>query len=173
MSKRSIIYSVLVFVVYLMLQVLLFDNMVLFGTAFCFIYIGFILLLPLEVSTVLLITIGFFTGLSIDVFYNSLGVNAASATLVAYLRPYWLSTITPSGGYEDVHIPSLKVMGFSWFITYALPLIFLHHITLFIIEAGAMYHFGLIFKKTFFSSLFTFTILVIGQNLFYSKDRLS
>lgn len=173
MNKRSIIYSVLVFVVYLMLQVLLFDNMVLFGTAFCFIYIGFILLLPLEVSTVLLIAIGFFTGLSIDVFYNSLGVNAASATLVAYLRPYWLATITPSAGYEDVQTPSLKVMGFGWFITYALPLIFLHHITLFFIEAGAMYHFGLIFKKTFFSSLFTFTILVIGQNLFYSKDRLS
>ena len=156
-----------------MIQIFLFDNMVLFGTAFCFIYIGFILLLPLEISTVLLIVIGFITGLSIDIFYNSLGVNAASATLIAYLRPYWLSTITPSGDYEDVRIPLLRVMGFNWFITYALPLIFLHHIALFFIEAGEMYHFWLILKKTFFSSLFTFTILVIGQNLFYSRDRLS
>jgi hypothetical protein len=147
--------------------------MVLFGTAFCFIYVGFILLLPLEVSTVFLIVIGFFTGLSIDVFYNSLGVNAASATLIAYFRPFWLSTITPSAGYEDVRIPSLKVMGFSWFITYALPLIFLHHFTLFFIEAGEMYHLGLILKKTFFSTLFTFLILMIGQNLFYNRDRLS
>jgi hypothetical protein len=156
-----------------MLQVFLFDNMVLFGTAFCFIYIGFILLIPLEVSTVILIVIGFFTGLSLDVFYNSLGINAASATLVAYLRPYWLSIITPTGGYEDVRIPSLKTMGFSWFVIYALPLIFLHHISLFFIEAGEMSHFGLILKKSFFSSLFTFAILVIGQNLFYGKDRLS
>jgi hypothetical protein len=155
-----------------MSQVFLFDNMVLFGTAFCFIYIGFILLLPLDISKVLLIVIGFFTGLSIDIFYNSLGLNAASATLIAYFRPIWLSTITPSGGYEDVNIPSMKALGFSWFITYALPLIFVHHFSLFLIEAGGMYHFGLILKKTFFSSIFTFTILAITQNLFYNRDRM-
>jgi len=173
MNKQGIIYNVIIFVVYLMLQVFLFDNLVMFGTAFCFIYIGFILLLPLEISKVLLITVGFFTGLSIDVFYNSLGVNAASATLIAYLRPFWLSAITPSGGYEDARLPSLKTFGFSWFITYALPLIILHHFSLFLIEAGSMYHFGLLLKKTFFSSIFTFAILVIGQNLFYNRDRLS
>ena len=156
-----------------MLQVLLFDNMVLFGTAFCSIYIGFILLLPFEISTVILLVLGFLTGFSIDIFYNSLGVNAASATLIAYFRPFWLSTITPSAGYEDVRIPALKVMGFGWFITYALPLIFLHHLSLFFIEAGELYHFWLIIKKTFFSSLFTFGMLVIGQNLFYNRDRLT
>lgn len=173
MSRQSILYYVFIFVIYLMLQVFLFDNMVLFGTAFCFIYIGFILFLPLEISKVYLIGLGFLTGLSIDVFYNSLGVNAASATLIAYIRPFWLSSITPSGGYEDVHVPTLKEMGFSWFITYVLPLIILHHLSLFLIEAGDMFHFMLILKKTFFSSLFTFIILVLGQNLFYNRDRLS
>jgi hypothetical protein len=173
MSKQSILNYFVVFVVYLMLQVFLFDNMVLFGTAFCFIYIGFILFLPLEISKVFLIGLGFLAGLSVDIFYNSLGVNAASATLVAYLRPFWLSTITPSGGYEDVRVPVLKEMGFTWIITYALPLIFLHHLSLFIIEAGEMFHFGLVLKKTFFSCLFTFIILVIGQNLFYNRDRYS
>jgi hypothetical protein len=172
MNRQSLLYNIVILVVYLMLQVFLFDNMVLFGTAFCFIYIGFILLLPLEISTVTLIMFGFFTGLSIDVFYNSLGVNAASATLIAYLRPYWLSTITPSGGYEDVRLPTLKIMGLPWFITYALPLIILHHFTLFIIEAGDLYHFGIIIKKTFLSSLFTFVILLVAQSLFYNRNRL-
>ena len=172
MNRQSIIYNIFVFVVYIMLQVFLFDNMVMFGTAFCFIYIGFILLLPFEVSKVLLVVFGFITGFSIDIFYNSLGVNAASATLIAYLRPFWISTITPSMGYEDVRLPTLKVMGFGWFITYALPLIFLHHLSLFFIEAGELYHFWLIIKKTIFSSLFTYTMLVIGQNLFYHRDRL-
>ena len=155
-----------------MLQVFLFDNMVLFGTAFCFIYIGFILLLPFEISRVMLILFGFITGFTIDIFYSSLGVNAASATLIAYLRPYWLTAITPSAGYEDVHQPAMRTMGFSWFITYALPLIFLHHLSLFFIEAGEMYHFWLIVKKTLFSTIFTFTMLVIGQNLFYNRERM-
>ena len=173
MSRQSIIYNIFIFAIYVMLQVFLFDNMVLFGTAFCFVYTGFILLLPLEISTVALISLGFITGFSIDIFYNSLGINAASATLIAYLRPFWLSTITPGGGYEDVRLPSMKSLGFSWFITYALPLIILHHISLFMIEAGGFIHFWLILKKTFFSSLYTFAILVIGQSLFYNRDRLS
>lgn len=173
MSKQSILYYLFVFIVYVLLQVFLFDNMVILGTAFCFIYIGFILFLPIEISKVLLIASGFLAGFTVDVFYNSLGVNAASATLIAYLRPFWLSAITPSGGYEDIRIPALKTMGFSWFLTYALPLIFLHHFALFIIEAGELFHLGFILKKTIFSTIFTFTILVIGQNLFFSKDRLS
>lgn len=173
MSRQSILYHLFIFAIYVMLQVFLFDNMVLFGTAFCFVYTGFILLLPLEISTVALIGLGFITGFSIDIFYNSLGINAASTTLIAFTRPYWLSTITPGGGYEDVRLPSLKSLGFSWFITYALPLIMLHHFSLFIIEAGGFFHFWLIFKKAFFSSLYTFAILVIGQNLFYNRDRLS
>lgn len=171
MNRRNIIYNILIFAIYLLLQVMLFDNMVLFGSVFCFMYIGFILLLPLEFSAVGLVVVGFVSGLAIDVFYNSLGVNTAASLFIAYLRPYWLSAITPRGGYDEVQIPGLKMLGFSWFITYALPLIFLHHISLFLIEAGDLINFWFILKKSIFSSLFTLLILVIGQYLFYNRKH--
>ncbi len=171
MSRGNILYNLFIFLVYLLLQVFLFDNMVLFGTAFCFIYIGFILLLPLQTSPIVLILTAFGSGLVVDLFYNIPGVNAAASVLIAFIRPFWLSMITPRGGYEDVDVPSLKIFGFSWFLTYALPLIFIHHLALFIIEAGELLNFWFVIKKSIFSSLYTFTILTIGQYIFGKKMR--
>lgn len=169
MNRRSIPYHAIVFLAYLLLQVMLFDNMVLYGKVFCFIYIGFLLLIPFEISPVLLIITGFFTGFSIDLFSNSLGLNASVSVLVAFLRPYWLSLITPRGGYEEVSEPSVLNLGFVWFLTYALPLIFLHHFALFVIDAGGFIDVLYLLNKTIFSSLYTFILLVTGQYLLYNR----
>lgn len=171
MNKRTIPYQVIVFLVYLSLQVFLFDNMVLFRSAFCFVYVGFILLLPLQMSSTLLISVSFLAGLIVDMFYSTPGINASASVLIGFLRPYWLGLITPRGGYEEIDIPRLKVLGFSWFITYALPLIFIHHLTLFIVEAGDLFNFWFVINKTFLSTIYTTSILVIGQYMFYAKVR--
>jgi hypothetical protein len=145
--------------------------MVLFRTAFCFIYIGFILLLPLQMSPISLIAVAFLSGLVVDMFYNTPGINASASVLIGFIRPYWLSLITPRGGYEDVDIPRLKTLGFSWFITYTAPLIFIHHLTLFIVEAGDLINFWFVLSKTVFSTIYTTSILVIGQYMFYARIR--
>ncbi len=171
MNKRNIIYQLFIFFIYLFLQVLLFDNMVLFRTAFCFIYIGFILLLPLQISPIILILIAFLSGMAVDMFYSTPGINASASVFIAFLRPYWLSMITPRGGYEDVDIPRLKTLGFSWFTTYVLPLIFIQHLFLFIVEAGDLINFWFVINKTIFSTVYTYSILVIGQYMFYARVR--
>jgi len=171
MNKRNIIYQLLVFIVYLFLQVFLFENMVLFRTAFCFIYIGFIILLPLQLSPIILIVVAFLSGLVVDMFYSTPGINASAGVFIGFLRPYWLSMITPRGGYEDVNIPRLKTLGFSWFTKYALPLILVHHFFLFIVEAGDLINFWFVINKTIFSTVYTYSILVIGQYMFYARVR--
>jgi hypothetical protein len=171
MNKRTVPYQVIVFLVYLSLQVFLFDNMVLFRTAFCFVYVGFILLLPLQISTTLLITVSFLAGLIVDMFYSTPGINASASVLIAFLRPYWLGLITPRGGYEEIDIPRLKTLGFSWFITYSIPLIFIHHLSLFIVEAGDLFNFWFVINKTILSTIYTTGILVIGQYMFYARVR--
>jgi hypothetical protein len=171
MNKRAVPYQVIVFLVYLSLQVFLFDNMVLFRSAFCFVYLGFILLLPLQISHTLLIAVSFLAGLVVDMFYSTPGINASATVLTGFLRPYWLGLITPRGGYEEIDIPRLKSLGFSWFITFAAPLIFIHHLSLFIVEAGDLFNFWFVLNKTFFSTIYTTGILVIGQYMFYARVR--
>jgi len=171
MNKRSIPYHFLIFLTYLLIQVFFFDNMILFRTAFCFVYIGFLLLLPLQVSSITLIVVAFFSGLLVDIFYNTPGINASSSVFIGFIRPFWLSLITPRGGYEDVDIPRLKTLGFSWFITYSAPLIFIHHLTLFIVEAGDLINFWFVINKTIFSTIYTTGILVLSQYMFYARVR--
>lgn len=154
-------------------QILFAQNIVLYNKAFSFIYLGFILLLPLGLSRNNLLIIGFLTGLAIDVFYNSLGTHMAATTFVAFLRPLWINAITPRGGYENVENPSVKDISLSWFLAYALPLCLVHVLLLFFIEAGGLGMFFSVIFKALMSTFLTVFMLILLQYLFYSKGRYS
>lgn len=169
MSSRIYISTIVSFFLYVLFQVLLLKNFILFDTAFCFVYVAFILLLPLEIGPLLLMLVAFITGFTIDIFYDSLGINAAASVFIAFLRPYWLKIVTPRGGYEEIVIPSLKSIDFGWFFIYSLPLIFIHQLVLFFLEAGGFDMFFYTLSKVFFSTLLTFFIVVLTQYLFHKK----
>jgi len=153
------------FFVYLLAQVLLFKRLVLFDTSFCFVYVGFILLLPNETNNLVLMLIAFALGFCIDIFYDSLGLHALALVTVAYIRNYWLNAITPQGGYDANMSPSLALNGLQWFLVYALPLVFVHHAVLFFVEAGGFGLFWFTMLKIIASLLFTTSILLMLQYL--------
>jgi len=169
MSSRIYISTIVSFFLYVLFQVLLLKNFILFDTAFCFVYIAFVLLLPLEIGPMSLMIVAFITGFSIDIFYDSLGINAAASVFIAFLRPYWLKIVTPRGGYEEIVIPSLKSIDFGWFFIYSLPLIFIHQLVLFFLEAGGFDMFFYTLSKVFFSTILTFFVVVLTQYLFYKR----
>lgn len=169
--NRSGIFAVIYFVLYLLAQVMLFRQLVLFNTAFCFIYVAFILLLPIETNTITLMLSGFLLGFGIDIFYDSLGLHALSLVLVAYVRNYWLTTITPQGGYDAGEGPTLASNGLQWFLVYSLPLLFIHHAVLFFLEAGGFGVFWYTMSKIVTSLLFTMTILLLFQYFSFRRRR--
>ncbi len=171
MIKNNIILSILIFGLYILIQIFFFGDVVLFDKAFCFIYIGFILLLPIEIPLLILLLLAFFSGLTIDIFYNSLGIHASSSLLLAFLRPYWISMVTPRGGYEEVYAPTIKDLNMGWFTTYAIPLIIVHHISVFYIEAGGFNDGWFTLGKVLSSAVFSYSLIVIVQMLFYSRRR--
>jgi rod shape-determining protein MreD len=123
--NRSGIIQFILFFIYVLVQVLVLRNLVLFNSAFCFLYIAFILLLPIELNSLVLMVIGFVLGFTVDIFYNSMGLHALATVLIAYVRNYWLGTITPQGGYDanSSHNLSLKwaAMVFSLFLAIGFP----------------------------------------------------
>jgi hypothetical protein len=146
-------------------------NLVLFGTAFCFLYVMYILLLPIEFKTVPTLIIAFVLGLGIDIFYDTLGVHTASILVLAFVRRSWIKIITPRGGYdEDLH-PSILNMGFGWFFSYSFPLILLHHILFFYIDNLGTGLFLFVVQKVITSAVFVFIMIIIVQLLFYRRRR--
>ncbi|MBD8488535.1 rod shape-determining protein MreD [Echinicola sp. CAU 1574] len=171
MNSKNIISSVGAIVLYFLIQILVLKNLVLFGMAFCFLYIIYLLLLPIEIKTIPLMLIAFILGFAIDIFYDSMGLHTASAVVLAFLRKPWLQVITPTGGYDSNTPPSLLNMGIGWFLMYSLPLILIHQLTFFFIDNIATSLYIPMIYRTLSSTAFTFIIGVIVQVLFYKKRR--
>jgi hypothetical protein len=169
--SRSFFTHSFQFIVFLGLQILLLRNLVLFDTAFCYLYIGFLLFLPIQMPKVMLLLLAFVSGITVDIFYDTIGINAAAALLLAYLRPYVLLVLTPRDDYEKSDSVNVHVMGWRWFSVYALFLILMHHLTLFFLELGSFRQVGFTLVKVLVSTLFTFLVLVIIQLLFFSARR--
>lgn len=169
--NRSMWTKILTFFAYILAQVLLFNKIVLFDTAFCFVYIGFLLTFPMELTVISGMLIGFATGLSIDMFTNTLGLHASASVLMMAVRPRLLSIMTPHGGYPANVLPRPQSMGLGWFSTYALILIFIHQLLLFFVEHGGFSMFWSTLTKAVSSTLFTFVMIVLVQYLFAPKSE--
>lgn len=169
--NRSFLTHSFQFLIFLSLQVLLLRNLVLFDTAFCYLYIGFLLFLPIQMPKVMLLALAFVSGLTIDIFYDTIGINAAASVLLAYLRPYVLLVLTPRDDYEKSDSVNVHVMGWRWFSVYTLFLVFMHHLALFFLELGSFREVGFTLVKVLVSTLFTYLVLVIIQLLFFSSRR--
>lgn len=170
MSRFSF-HQIFLFFVYLLYQVMILQNVVLFHTAFCFLYILYLLVLPVDANPLALMGIGFLMGFAVDMFYESIGLHAFASVMIMYLRNYWLNSLTPQGGYDSSTVPSMALNGVQWFVIYAVPLIFLHHALLFFMEVGGFQLFWWTLWKVITSTLFTTVVILIAQFLFPGRRR--
>jgi len=171
MNFRSLISFTFLVILLGLIQIFLLKNLALFGIAFCFLYLISILSFPVSIPAIPLLLISFVLGLIIDVFYDTLGIHALAATFLAFLRPYWLKVISPSGGYDDNTNPSISEMGIGWYISYAWPLIFGFCILFFLTDQWGTGRFLNALNKSFFSSTFTVLLAIIVQLLFFKRRR--
>jgi hypothetical protein len=111
------IWKFLRFLAVLMLQVLVLKNIPM-GRVNIYIYPIVLLLLPLEMAQGAVLLLAFLLGISIDVFYDTLGLHASVMCLIAAARPgtFWL--IEPRGGYEIGNTPTRVKLGWAWFFKY-------------------------------------------------------
>jgi rod shape-determining protein MreD len=170
MSRLGII-QVISFFIFLLYQGLILQNVVLGHAASCFLYVLFLLLLPVETNSLLLMVIGFVMGFAVDMFYQSIGLHAFACVLMMYIRNYWLNSVTPQGGYDSNAVPSLSMGGLQWFLVYSTPLVFIHHAVLFFMEAGGMGLFWFTLWKAVASTLFTVVVMILAEYLFPSRRR--
>ena len=163
MTPNEIIRSVLSFLVLIIFKVLILRQVVLFDTAFCFLYIAAILFLPYEIDSVWLLIICFATGLLIDSFYNTFGVHAAATVLVGYVRPFVLRAQFAQKNVDSRLELTLSQLGFVPFLAYTGSLVLLHHAALFFIETNNIGLFLPTVLKTVASALFTLVAIFLMQ----------
>ena len=160
----------LLFVVMVFLQVTVGNSIHLFGVAIPFLYIYFIVRLPLSLSTNWTMTVAFLLGLTIDVFCNTPGMNALSCVIVAALRKWLLKLYTPRvEDYAEVE-PSIRNFGLSLYVRYTLTLSFCFCLTLFLVESLSFFDAGRLALRVFSSTILTF-LVILGMDRLTKSGR--
>ena len=147
------------FVALVLVQVLLLNNICLFGLATPFIYIYFLLVVDKDIDRNTLMLIAFFLGLSVDVFSNTPGVNAGASVLIAFMRPVLLRLFSPRDEYENFE-PGIYTLGPWAFVRYAFVTALLHHTVLFLLEAFSFVNLGYLSLRILCSALLTVALVM-------------
>ncbi len=161
------------FLILSLLQVLVISHVPL-GSHFVLLpYVLFILMLPFETPKIIVLFASFVLGLTMDAFYDTGGMHAAACVLMGFSRTHILKLISPREGYDNVMKPTVQYMGKTWFSTYALILIFIHHFVFFYLEVFGFSEFFSTLLRALGSTLATFVFIYIVQFLFYRNDKIS
>jgi len=155
----------LLFILLFLLQVLLFNNIQFSGYVNPYIYIMFILLLPFELPSWILLILSFTTGLAMDLFSGTPGMHTSATVLAGFIRPYVLRVTSPRDGYETGAGPSMMVYGFRWFLIYASIVVFVHHLALFYLEVFRLADFFSTLLRVILSTLFSVSFIMLLEYL--------
>lgn len=143
------------FIILLLLQVLVLNHVHIYQYATPLLYIYFILKLNSQMNRKILMGWAFILGLSVDVFSNTPGLNAAAATFLAFVRPPLLFAQTQRDPTENFE-PGIAVMGFSSFFRYVLICTLLFAIILNLLDAFSFFN-----TKTLLIKIVTDTIVTV------------
>jgi rod shape-determining protein MreD len=163
---RYLIKYGFMFVILVIVQVLVLNQVQFSGYISPFIYILFIMLLPVSAPRYVLLLTGFLIGLAVDIFSNSLGMHAAATTFIAFIRPFIIRSI--SNRDEDrLDYPGLKQNSFTWFLSYTIFMVFSHHLIFFFLEFFTFTNLLTTLFRVVLSSVFSVITIVLSQFLIF------
>ena len=170
---RSISKYGLMFILLVLFQGLILNNIEFGGYVVPFLYVVFILALPFETPSWAVLLLGFILGVVIDSFSSTLGMHTSATVVLAFCRTYLLKLITPRGGYEFNTKANVQDMGLTWYLLYISILILIHHLFLFYIESFKFTQFFQTFGRAIASTFFTMVLIMMVQLFSYKSTTKS
>jgi rod shape-determining protein MreD len=167
----ELLSSLLRFIAILLLQILVVNNIELSSYINPYIYVVFILMLPVSIKPWQIVVISFLTGATMDAFSSTPGLHIAACNFMGYMRIHYLKVTTTKEDIEGRIIPSISQKGVVWFTVYGFVMIFLHHLLLFFLEIYGFHEFFSTLLRVFFSTLVTLLLIIVGQLLFYRSGK--
>jgi len=167
--NSAVIMSFVRFFLLLAAQIIIFNNIDLFGYINPFPYILFIMLFPVNGNKQLLVITSFLLGITLDLFSNSGGVHAAACLILAYSRPY-IFKFSFGVSYEYQTIKINDVLTQERF-SFLLISVVIHHFTLFILEVFQLSFLWDILLRTIIGTLFTLLICILLIYIFKPSKR--
>ncbi len=169
MTKQMLALALL-YILLILVQVLICNHIMLFHIAVPFIFIYFILRLPVGISQVLVLTLAFMMGFLIDIFSDTPGVNSLAATLLAAVKTPVFYAYVPRDDKTKRVIPSIATVGWQNYSKFALTMSAIYCLIVFGIEFFSFAGIERIILMTLASAVFTF-LLVIAVDSLLNVDK--
>jgi rod shape-determining protein MreD len=169
MISNSFFINLLRFTLLVLVQVLIFNRLNLFGFINPLIYVLFIYWYPVKKNRTTFLIVSFLLGFFIDVFSDTLAINAAATATIAYFRPVIMRFVF-GVNYEFQSFKlnsSTKAQQF----TFLALLIVIHHVTYFTLEIFSFANSLLILQKTLMTGLASLVLCLLFISLFSTKKE--
>ncbi|RRQ50517.1 rod shape-determining protein MreD [Maribacter algicola] len=169
MINNTFFINVLRFVLLILVQVLVFNRLNFFGYINPMVYVLFLYWYPIKKNRTTFILICFLLGLLIDIFSDTLALNAAATVTIAYLRPSIMRFVF-GVNYEFQSFKlnsSTKAQQF----TFLALLIVTHHVIYFTLEIFSFANVLLIFKKSITIGAASILLCLLFSSLFSTRKE--
>lgn len=150
-------------------QLLLLENVQLFGYLNPYYYPILILLWPVRWNRALSLVVALVLGMVMDLFENSGGLHTSALVLLAYVRPYLLKSLVARAVEEGLSV-NLSSLGPTKFITFTTMGLFVFHFWLFLLEAFAWNEFFWVLIRSSASTAVSAALVYATQLLMVSKE---
>lgn len=162
---KTILQFLMLFILLTAAQVLVFNHLCLFDVAIPLAFIYFVMRLPVTLSAIGVLTLSFLTGLTVDIFSDTAGMNALACTILGGIRKPVLKLYFPRE--EDLTIPepSMRSLGVGTFMKYNISISLIYCMMFFSIEAFTFFNPAKLIMRIVASTLLTFIIIMCIDNL--------
>lgn len=152
-----------VFVALLVVQVLILNHVHLFNVATPLLYVYIALHFSPDYPRWGVLLWCFAMGLLVDMFSNTLGVAAASMTLVGLVQPSLLKLFLPRDADEGL-VPSMNTLGPGKFVPYVLILTFIYMVAFFSLDSFNFFNWELWLVDIFGSWALTMVLILVMEH---------
>lgn len=168
---RNVIEYGLLFVALVLLQVFLFDNLNFSIYLYPLIYVGFILLLPMNINSTVLLLLSFLIGVTVDFLSGMNGLHTIASLATGFVRPIVLNLTIGKDASREGGMPLPLTIGRGKWLRYAVVLVSIHCLLFFFFEIISFRYFWFTLLRTFGSILTTTLLLWFLASLFPARQQ--
>ena len=162
--NSSYFINIVRFVLLVLVQVLVFNQLNFFGFINPMVYILFLYWYPVKENKTSFILTAFFLGLAIDFFSDTMAMHTAATITIAYLRPAVMRFVFGVNyEFQSFKLGNTTKIQQATFLTL---LILAHHLIYFSLEIFSLANVLLILKKVLFTSLGSLVMGLLLGSLF-------
>ncbi len=144
-------------------QVIVLNNIHLFGCATPLLLVYAIVIMPTDAPRWLSLVAGFVLGIVSDIFSNTPGVAATSLTAIAFIQPALIRLFVSRNAPEALS-PSMHSLGNMKFICFSLILVFTYCLLFFSLERFSFFQLGQWASCVGGSTVITFLLMLAIEN---------